>query len=108
MATTRDDKEFFRCIFCEKSKKDGLRLIGGHGIYVCEECVRNSYALLKKISEEDERKAVKQIPKPSEIKKVLDELGYEFCRLFAAKGIWPDKASKTQEAKIALTKRKAA
>jgi ATP-dependent Clp protease ATP-binding subunit ClpX len=69
----RDPKELFHCIFCGKGKREGLRLIGGQGIYVCEECIRNSFQLLNKITEEDERRSPKSVPKPAEIKRVLDE-----------------------------------
>ncbi|MFA5976005.1 MAG: ATP-dependent Clp protease ATP-binding subunit ClpX [Elusimicrobiota bacterium] len=73
MSLTKDPKELFHCIFCGKGKREGLRLIGGQGIYVCEECVRNSYQLLNKITEEDDRRTIKVVPKPAEIKRVLDE-----------------------------------
>jgi ATP-dependent Clp protease ATP-binding subunit ClpX len=73
MVLPRDPKELFHCIFCGKGKPEGLRLIGGQGIYVCEECIRNSYQLLNKISEEDERRIPRTVPKPGEIKRVLDE-----------------------------------
>jgi ATP-dependent Clp protease ATP-binding subunit ClpX len=73
MSAPKDPKELFHCIFCGKGKREGLRLIGGQGIYVCEECIRNSFQLLNKITEEDERRTVKTVPKPSEIKRVLDE-----------------------------------
>jgi ATP-dependent Clp protease ATP-binding subunit ClpX len=73
MTLPKDPKELFHCIFCGKGKREGLRLIGGQGIYVCEECIRNSYQLLNKITEEDERRTPKSVPKPGEIKKVLDE-----------------------------------
>ena len=73
MSTHRDDKDVFQCVFCGKSKRDGLKLIGGNRVYVCEECIRNSYALLSKISDEDERRSTKLIPKPTDIKKSLDE-----------------------------------
>src|SRR5271157_4875257 len=69
----RDPKELFHCIFCGKGKPEGLRLIGGQGIYVCEECIRNSYQLLNRITEEDERRIPRTVPKPGEIKRVLDE-----------------------------------
>jgi ATP-dependent Clp protease ATP-binding subunit ClpX len=69
----KDPKDLFHCIFCGKGKREGLRLIGGQGIYVCEECVRNSYQLLNKISEEDDKRAPRTTPKPAEIKKVLDD-----------------------------------
>ncbi len=73
MSVSKDPKELFHCIFCGKGKREGLRLIGGQGIYVCEECIRNSYQLLNKITEEDERRTLKAVPKPADIKKVLDE-----------------------------------
>jgi ATP-dependent Clp protease ATP-binding subunit ClpX len=73
MTLPKDPKELFHCIFCGKGKREGLRLIGGQGIYVCEECIRNSYQLLNKITEEDDRRTPKSVPKPGEIKKVLDE-----------------------------------
>jgi ATP-dependent Clp protease ATP-binding subunit ClpX len=69
----KDPKELFHCIFCGKGKREGLRLIGGQGTYVCEECIRNSYQLLNKITEEDERRSPRAVPKPAEIKKVLDD-----------------------------------
>jgi len=62
-----------QCVFCTKGKSDGLKLIGGQGTYVCEECIRNSYALLQKISEEEQRHAIRTLPKPAQIKTALDE-----------------------------------
>src|SRR6185436_1427077 len=70
---TKDPKDLFHCIFCNKGKREGLRLIGGQGIYVCEECIRNSFNLLNKISEEDEKRLPRSVPKPADIKKALDE-----------------------------------
>jgi ATP-dependent Clp protease ATP-binding subunit ClpX len=71
--TGKDGKEVTQCVFCAKGRKEGLRLIGGQGVYVCEDCVRNSHALLARINEEEERRAARTLPKPSEIKKVLDD-----------------------------------
>lgn len=62
-----------QCVFCAKGKTDGLKLIGGQGTYVCEECVRNSYALLQRITEEEQRHAIRTLPRPTQIKAVLDE-----------------------------------
>ncbi len=73
MATHREDRDVFECVFCGKSKRDGLKLIGGHGVYVCEECIRNSYSLLTKITDEDDRRTARSVPKPADIKKALDE-----------------------------------
>jgi len=73
MSIPKDPKELFHCLFCGKGKREGLRLIGTRGMYFCEECVRNSYQMLEKMTEEDERRSVKTVPKPAEIKRVLDE-----------------------------------
>src|SRR6478736_6323625 len=62
-----------QCVFCSKGKADGLKLIGGQGTYVCEECIRNSYALLQKISDEEQRHAIRTLPPPAQIKSALDE-----------------------------------
>lgn len=69
----KEPKDTLLCIFCAKGKKDNLRLIGGQGVYVCEECVRNSYALLTRLSEADDRRPLAIMPKPAAIKKVLDD-----------------------------------
>ena len=61
------------CVFCQRGKLHGLRLIGGQGVYVCEDCIRNSVDLLDRIEAEDSRRALKSLPKPREIKKALDE-----------------------------------
>src|SRR4051812_5041626 len=62
-----------QCVFCAKGKSDGVKLIGGQGTYVCEECIRNSHALLQKISEEEQRHAIRTLPRPAQIKDALDE-----------------------------------
>jgi ATP-dependent Clp protease ATP-binding subunit ClpX len=66
-------KDVTQCVFCSKGKREGLRLVGGQGVYVCEDCVRNSYSLLSRIEEEESRRAQRTLPRPSEIKKVLDD-----------------------------------
>jgi len=68
-----DGKEALQCVFCGKGKREGLRLIGGQGVYVCEECVRNSYTLLNRLNEAEERRVQKTLPKPAAIKAVLDD-----------------------------------
>src|SRR3954464_7543005 len=62
-----------QCIFCTKGKSDGLKLIGGQGTYVCEDCIRNSYGLLQKITEEEQRHSIRTLPRPVQIKNALDE-----------------------------------
>jgi ATP-dependent Clp protease ATP-binding subunit ClpX len=63
----------YSCVFCRRGKIQGLRLIGVQGIYICEECAKSSAELLNRLEDEDSRRQLKSLPKPSEIKKVLDE-----------------------------------
>ncbi len=63
----------YSCVFCHKGKQEGLHLIGGQGTYVCEDCVRNSMDILSRLDEEQKRKALKQLPRPKEIKEILDQ-----------------------------------
>lgn len=69
----KEGREALQCVFCSKSRREGLRLIGGQGVYICEDCVRNSNALLNRLTEEEERRTQRTLPKPSEIKTVLDD-----------------------------------
>jgi len=61
------------CVFCHRGKLHGLRLIGGQGVYVCEDCIRNSVELIDRIEAEESRRTLKSLPKPREIKMGLDE-----------------------------------
>lgn len=61
------------CVFCHRGKLQGMRLIGGQGVYVCEDCIRNSVELIDRIEAEESRRALKSLPKPKDIKKGLDE-----------------------------------
>ena len=69
--TAKDQK--LQCVFCGKGKADNRKLIGGHGVYICEECIRLSYNLLHKIGDEEDRRGKRTVPKPVEIRAVLDQ-----------------------------------
>ena len=72
-----------RCSFCGKSQEEVHKLIAGPDVYICDECI----ALCNEILAEEEGEyrhfsASSSIPKPSEIKEVLDEyvIGQEFAK----------------------------
>ena len=84
------DEHVLRCSFCGKSQDEVEKLIGGPGgICICDECVE----LCNEIIEEDaERKNAvrrsnpvmeKALPKPQEIKEILDEyvIGQEQAKI---------------------------
>ena len=62
-----------RCSFCDKTQDQVRRIIAGNGVYICDECI----ALCQEIIADDLGTAPTQepqnLPKPTEIKAVLDE-----------------------------------
>jgi len=72
-----------RCSFCGKSQEEVRKLIAGPDVYICDECI----SLCNEILTEEEGEythfsSSSQIPKPSEIKTVLDEyvIGQEYAK----------------------------
>jgi len=61
------------CSFCGKSQNEVRRLISGPSVYVCDECVELCNDIIREESEEDVSAATDKLPKPKEIKTVLDE-----------------------------------
>ncbi|MDJ0715033.1 MAG: ATP-dependent protease ATP-binding subunit ClpX [Prochloraceae cyanobacterium] len=84
-----------KCSFCGKSQEQVRKLIAGPGVYICDECVELCNEILDeelidasatvtattsrqeqqlaKPKSKSERLSLKEIPKPREIKKYLDE-----------------------------------
>ena len=70
----RDENANFSCSFCGKSQKEVKKLIAGPTVYICDECVELCQDIIAEESgrEEGTTKA-SRVPKPREIKKILDE-----------------------------------
>ncbi|AOZ72414.1 ATP-dependent protease ATP-binding subunit ClpX [Boudabousia tangfeifanii] len=73
--TTRftDSADLLKCSFCGKSQKQVRKLIGGPGVYICNECVE----LCNEIIEEEKRQLqtgsnLTHLPKPQQIFDFLD------------------------------------
>jgi len=69
-----DDKKLIKCSFCGKNQDQVKRLVAGPGVNICNECVELCFDIIEE--EYDEPIAVdysKDVPKPKEIKKILDE-----------------------------------
>jgi len=61
------------CSFCGKSQRDVRKLIAGPAVFICDECVELCNDILKdEIRKESTKDGVNKMPKPSEIKAVLD------------------------------------
>src|SRR6187431_1286185 len=63
------------CSFCGKSQKEVKKLIAGPNVYICDECISlcNDISAEEFDSEGEQNKGGLKIPKPSEIKTILDE-----------------------------------
>ncbi len=68
-----DDGKLLYCSFCGKSQHEVRKLIAGPSVFVCDECVELCNDIIREELEDRADKARDKLPKPSEIKKVLDE-----------------------------------
>ncbi|MEA5059022.1 MAG: ATP-dependent Clp protease ATP-binding subunit ClpX [Clostridia bacterium] len=72
--TIFEDNGSVHCSFCGKSQDEVRRVIAGPGVYICDECIE----LCQEIIDDDYFKAdgdseLREIPKPQEIAKTLDQ-----------------------------------
>ena len=73
MARTRESNGTLRCSFCGKSQNDVRKLIAGPTVYICDECIELCNDIIAEEWEEEKSRELRSLPKPSEIKTVLDQ-----------------------------------
>ncbi|NRA36308.1 MAG: ATP-dependent Clp protease ATP-binding subunit ClpX [Polyangiaceae bacterium] len=75
MERRRDDSNGnLSCSFCGKSQKEVKKLIAGPTVYICDECIALCNDIIAEEIEKDEPSSGSDpIPKPQEIKAILDE-----------------------------------
>ncbi|MDD2524564.1 MAG: ATP-dependent Clp protease ATP-binding subunit ClpX [Endomicrobiaceae bacterium] len=73
MTENNDNNKEQKCLFCGKLKSKGKRFIGGGGAIVCSECIKSSNEILNRLEHEEVKAVIKKVPKPKEIKKILDD-----------------------------------
>ena len=61
------------CSFCGKSQNEVRKLIAGPSVYVCDECVELCNDIIREELQENHAQVSDKLPKPKEIKSVLDE-----------------------------------
>ncbi|MFZ9921195.1 MAG: ATP-dependent Clp protease ATP-binding subunit ClpX, partial [Terrimicrobiaceae bacterium] len=63
------------CSFCGKSQAEVRKLIAGPGVYICDSCITICRGILEKEFKDETRKTKPafRVPKPVEIKKMLDQ-----------------------------------
>ena len=75
MDKRRDDNHGnLSCSFCGKSQKEVKKLIAGPTVYICDECIGLCNDIIaEEIEKEEQTYGLAAVPKPAEIKTVLDE-----------------------------------
>ncbi len=69
-----DEKGQLKCSFCGKYQDQVKRLIAGPGgVYICDECVELCSEIIEEELSDDVEFELKDIPKPQEIRSILDQ-----------------------------------
>jgi ATP-dependent Clp protease ATP-binding subunit ClpX len=68
-----DDGKLLYCSFCGKSQHEVRKLIAGPSVFVCDECVELCNDIIREEMQEKAAASGNKLPKPHEIKQVLDE-----------------------------------
>jgi len=68
-----DGGKLLYCSFCGKSQHEVRKLIAGPSVFVCDECVELCNDIIREEMQEKSSAAGSKLPKPHEIKAVLDE-----------------------------------
>src|SRR3972149_9812258 len=72
-ARTREGNGTLKCSFCGKSQNDVRKLIAGPTVYICDECIELCNDIIAEGGGEERTKGLSQLPKPAEIKAILDQ-----------------------------------
>ena len=74
MPIEKRDGASLTCSFCGKAQKEVKKLIAGPTVYICDECISLCNDIIaEEIEKEEQTYGLGAIPKPAEIKAVLDE-----------------------------------
>jgi len=68
-----DDKGQLKCSFCGKMQDQVRKLVAGPGVYICDECIELCNEILEEELSDDFSHDMGEIPKPSEIREILDQ-----------------------------------
>ncbi len=68
-----DEKGQLKCSFCGKSQEQVRKLVAGPGVYICDECIDLCNEIIEEEFSEDLDLNLSSIPRPVEIKEILDD-----------------------------------
>ena len=73
MAKKKHIEDKLHCSFCGKEQDSVRRLVAGPGVYICDECIDLCNEIISEETEEVESPLSGKLPKPMEIKAILDQ-----------------------------------
>jgi len=74
MSGNKKSGSYLTCSFCSKGQDEVRKLVAGPMVYICDECIELCNDIIAEEYEKEEfKKKEHSIPKPMEIKKILDE-----------------------------------
>ncbi|MGE5422082.1 MAG: ATP-dependent Clp protease ATP-binding subunit ClpX [Ignavibacteriales bacterium] len=68
-----DERGQLKCSFCGKLQDQVKKLVAGPGVYICDECIELCNEIIEEELAEDLGFEMGDIPKPQEIKDILDQ-----------------------------------
>ncbi|EPZ49019.1 ATP-dependent protease ATP-binding subunit ClpX [Alicyclobacillus acidoterrestris] len=68
-----EEKGQLKCSFCGKTQEQVRKLVAGPGVYICDECIELCNEIVEEQLGEEEEFELKDVPKPTEIKSILDQ-----------------------------------
>ena len=68
-----EDGKLLYCSFCGKSQHEVRKLIAGPSVFICDECVELCNDIIREELEDLGETGRDKLPKPKEIKAILDE-----------------------------------
>ncbi len=84
------DKGQLKCSFCGKLQDQVKKLVAGPGVYICDECIELCNEIIEEELNEDFGPELGDIPKPKEIKDILDQyvIGQESAKKSLAVAVY--------------------
>ncbi|TEB16484.1 ATP-dependent Clp protease ATP-binding subunit ClpX [Pelotomaculum sp. FP] len=84
------DKGQLKCSFCGKLQDQVKKLVAGPGVYICDECIELCNEIIEEELSEDMGLELGDIPKPKEIKEILDQyvIGQESAKKSLAVAVY--------------------
>lgn len=85
-----NEKGQLKCSFCGKLQDQVKKLVAGPGVYICDECIELCNEIIEEELGEDVGLELGDIPKPQEIKEILDQyvIGQEAAKKTLAVAVY--------------------